>query len=81
MLRSLAQSVRLMLAAAIFLTHGLQCYVAVDIAWNHYMLPKLDKYAHKTVLEYAVRTFLVVITCKLLTSTKYFIVQLMHSVV
>lgn len=68
MFHSLAQSVRLILATAIFVTHGLQCYVAVDIAWNHYMLPKLDKYAHKTVLEYAVRTFLVVITCKLLTS-------------
>jgi proton-coupled amino acid transporter len=55
-----------MLAVAIFLTHGLQCYVAVDISWNHYMLPKLDKYAHTTVLEFAVRTILVVITCKLL---------------
>jgi hypothetical protein len=57
-----------MLATAIFLTHGLQCYVAVDIAWNHYMLPKMDKYAHKTVLEYVVRTFLVVITCESLNS-------------
>ena len=69
MLHSLAQSVRLMLAVAIFVTHGLQCYVAVDIAWNHYMLPKMDKYAHKTVLEYVVRTFLVLITCELLTSS------------
>jgi proton-coupled amino acid transporter len=62
---SLAQSVRVMLAVAIFVTHGLQCYVAVDITWNHYMLPRFQKLSHKFVLEYIVRTGLVLTTCEL----------------
>ncbi|KAJ9585748.1 hypothetical protein L9F63_002443, partial [Diploptera punctata] len=52
----------IMLALAIFVTHGLQCYVAVDITWNHYLLPKVEKYSHKTILEYIVRTCLVLFT-------------------
>ncbi|KDR21505.1 proton-coupled amino acid transporter-like protein CG1139 [Zootermopsis nevadensis] len=58
----LAQSVRVMLAVAIFVTHGLQCYVAVDITWNHYMLPKMEKCSQKILLEYIVRTSLVLVT-------------------
>ncbi|PSN54890.1 Proton-coupled amino acid transporter-like protein [Blattella germanica] len=58
----LAQSVRVMLALAIFVTHGLLCYVAVDIAWNHYLLPKMEKYPHKFIFEYLTRTCLVLVT-------------------
>lgn len=58
----LAQSVRVILAIAIFVTHGLQCYVAVDITWNHYLLTKFQKHSHKFVLEYVVRTCLVLVT-------------------
>jgi proton-coupled amino acid transporter len=54
-----------MLAISIFVTHALQCYVAVDITWNHYMLPKFQKCPHKFVLEYIVRTCLVLVTCEL----------------
>jgi hypothetical protein len=39
--------------------------VAVDITWNHYMLPKFQKHSHKFVLEYIVRTCLVLVTCEL----------------
>lgn len=64
----LAQSVRVMLAVAIFVTHALQCYVAVDITWNHYLIPKMEKHTQpdsSTNLifwEYAVRTCLVLVT-------------------
>lgn len=58
----LAQSVKIMLAIAIFVTHALQCYVAVDIAWNHYLLPVVEKRNHKLLMEYLVRTSLVLIT-------------------
>ncbi|GLH07328.1 Proton-coupled amino acid transporter 1 [Gryllus bimaculatus] len=58
----LAQSVKIMLAVAIFVTHGLQCYVAVDISWNHYLLPLVEKRRHILLMEYMVRTSLVLVT-------------------
>jgi proton-coupled amino acid transporter len=61
---SLAQTVRVMLAVSIFVTHSLQCYVAADITWSHYMLPRLQKHPHKLLLEYIVRTCLVLVTCE-----------------
>nr|CAD7430353.1 unnamed protein product [Timema monikensis] len=47
----LAQSVKLMLSVAIFVSHGLQCYIAVDIAWGQYLLPRLEKHRHRTFIE------------------------------
>ncbi|XP_067003585.1 proton-coupled amino acid transporter-like protein CG1139 [Anabrus simplex] len=61
----LAQSVKIMLAVAIFITHGLQCYVAVDITWNQYLAPRAEKFEHQLLLEYGVRTFLVLLTFSL----------------
>ncbi|XP_076232467.1 proton-coupled amino acid transporter-like protein acs isoform X2 [Calliopsis andreniformis] len=58
----LAKSVQLLLALAIFFTHPIQCYVAIDIAWNNYISPKLEKNSHKLVWEYFVRTSLVLLT-------------------
>lgn len=53
-----------MLAFGIFITHGLACYVAIDIAWNQYAAKKFGTSSHKLIWEYAVRTLLVLITCK-----------------
>lgn len=58
----LAQSVKVMLAIAIFVTHGLQCYVAVDITWNHYLSSHFEKHDHQIVIEYLIRTLLVLVT-------------------
>nr|CAD7445233.1 unnamed protein product [Timema bartmani] len=60
----LAQSVKLMLSVAIFVSHGLQCYIAVDITWGQYLLPRLEKHRHKTFIEYVVRAGLVLVTCE-----------------
>lgn len=60
----LAQSVKIMLAIAIIVTHGLQCYVAIDITWNGYLEPLIEKQSYKIFLEYLVRTILVVGTGK-----------------
>lgn len=55
---------KISLALAIFVTYGLQCYVAVDITWNEYLAPKFEKNSRKVIWEYAVRTVIVLMTCK-----------------
>lgn len=60
----LAKSVQILLAMAIFFTHAIQCYVAIDIVWNEYLAPKMEKNSHKLFWEYVVRTSLVLLTCK-----------------
>uniref|UniRef100_A0A6M2DNG0 Putative amino acid transporter n=1 Tax=Xenopsylla cheopis TaxID=163159 RepID=A0A6M2DNG0_XENCH len=57
-----AQVAKVMLAMAIFITHGLACYVAIDITWNDYVGRKLEKNAHKLFYEYLIRTCLVLVT-------------------
>uniref|UniRef100_T1PCX6 Transmembrane amino acid transporter protein n=1 Tax=Musca domestica TaxID=7370 RepID=T1PCX6_MUSDO len=58
----LAQCVKGMLAFAIFITHGLACYVAIDITWNDYVAKKLGPQRSKLFWEYVVRTLLVLVT-------------------
>ncbi|CAK9812255.1 Proton-coupled amino acid transporter-like protein CG1139 [Anthophora quadrimaculata] len=58
----LAKTVQVLLAIAIFFTHPIQCYVAIDIAWNEYIAPNLEKNSHKLLWEYVVRTSLVFLT-------------------
>lgn len=53
-----------MLAFAIYITHGLACYVAIDITWNDYVAKRLGAQRNALFWEYAVRTGLVLITCK-----------------
>lgn len=65
LLCSLAQTVKGMLAFAIFITHGLACYVAIDITWHDYMMKRFSTSNHKTFWEYVIRTCLVLVTCKL----------------
>lgn len=60
----LAKSVQILLAIAIFFTHPIQCYVAIDIVWNEYIAPNFEKNSHKVLWEYVVRTSLVLLTCK-----------------
>lgn len=60
----LAKTVQILLAVAIFFTHPIQCYVAIDIAWNEYIAPNLEKNSHKVLWEYVVRTSLVLLTCE-----------------
>lgn len=61
---SLAQLVKAMLAFGIFITHGLACYVAIDITWNDYVNKKLGDSPNKLLWEYVVRTLLVLVTCE-----------------
>lgn len=58
----LAQCVKGMLAFAIFITHGLACYVAIDITWNHYIQKRIGPTSKKVFWEYVVRTLLVLVT-------------------
>lgn len=55
-----------MLAFGIFITHGLACYVAIDITWNDYIEKKIGENQNKLLWEYFVRTMLVMATCKLI---------------
>jgi len=56
--------VQILLAIAIFFTHPIQCYVAIDISWNEYISPLLEKYRYKLFWEYVVRTTIILITCE-----------------
>jgi len=60
----MAIMVQILLAIAIFFTHPIQCYVAIDISWNEYISPLLEKYRYKLFWEYVVRTSIILITCK-----------------
>lgn len=60
----LGQVVRITLAAAIYITHGLQGYVALDITWNGYLKKRTDKNSRPLLWEYLLRTGLVIFTCK-----------------
>lgn len=55
-------AVQILLAIAIFFTHPIQCYVAIDISWNEYISPLLEKYRYKVLWEYVVRTTIILIT-------------------
>lgn len=59
---SLAQVVKGMLAFAIFITHGLACYVAIDITWHDYLMKRFSTSNHKLFWEYVTRTCLVLVT-------------------
>lgn len=63
-----AQAVQGMLAFSIFITHGLACYVAIDITWNEYLAKRIQN--NSSFWEYFTRTMLVFSTCK---STRVFI--------
>ncbi|XP_077301348.1 proton-coupled amino acid transporter-like protein acs [Arctopsyche grandis] len=58
----LAQVVQCTLAFAIFITHAIACYVAIDIAWNAYIKNKLPGRKHLFIYEYVVRTVIVILT-------------------
>lgn len=59
---SKAQAVQGMLAFAIFVTHALACYVAIDIAWNEYLVKRFTN--NNSFWEYTTRTLLVFVTCE-----------------
>lgn len=60
----LAQSVKLIFAVAIFITYALQCYVPVEIVWNQYLKKHMEDSKSKLLVEYILRTVIVIITCK-----------------
>lgn len=64
LLSRLAHSVKAMLAFGIYITHGIACYVAIDITWNTYIVDKISNDRYKLLWEYVVRTVIVLITCK-----------------
>lgn len=53
-----------MLSFGIFITHGVACYVAIDITWNTYVVDKITNERYKLLWEYVMRTGIVLITCK-----------------
>lgn len=58
----LAQSVNIIFAIAIFITYALQCYVPVEIIWNTYMKKRYENSEHRLLVEYIMRTGVVITT-------------------
>lgn len=61
-------AVQILLAIAIFFTHPIQCYVAIDIMWNEYISQYLEKSRLKLLWEYITRTVIILITFSLAIS-------------
>ncbi|XP_063633178.1 proton-coupled amino acid transporter-like protein CG1139 [Cydia splendana] len=59
---TLACTVQCLLAVAIFITHGLACYVAIDILWNEYIGVRLSNSKIRIFWEYLLRTVIVLLT-------------------
>ncbi|XP_071449415.1 proton-coupled amino acid transporter-like protein acs [Hetaerina americana] len=57
----LAQSVKVLLSAAMCVTFAVQAYVAVDILWNFYLKPRLAHSRHLRLWESLVRTAIVLV--------------------
>ncbi|XP_049818590.1 proton-coupled amino acid transporter-like protein CG1139 isoform X2 [Aethina tumida] len=57
-----ADVAKVMLSLAIFFSHALQMYVAIDITWTQYLAAKLQKSSFQTYYEYVVRVCLVLVT-------------------
>lgn len=62
-----AKIVQICLAVAIFMTHAVQCYVAIDISWNEYISTFVQNDSMKTFWEYVTRTSLVLFTCEFIS--------------
>ncbi|XP_066147986.1 proton-coupled amino acid transporter-like protein CG1139 isoform X2 [Euwallacea fornicatus] len=66
-----AQVCKIMLAVAIFTTHALSMYVAIDIVWTQNLLKRFEKSFYVNLWEYAIRTCLVVLTFGLAVAVPY----------
>lgn len=53
-----------MLSFAIFLTHGLAGYVAIDITWTEYVSDSIKNHPRQTFFNYLIRTSVVLVTCE-----------------
>uniref|UniRef100_A0A1B6FW34 Amino acid transporter transmembrane domain-containing protein n=1 Tax=Cuerna arida TaxID=1464854 RepID=A0A1B6FW34_9HEMI len=58
----LAQCVKIAFAIAIFISYALQAYVPIEIIWNTYLKAKLDQSNKKLLIEYVMRTVIVIMT-------------------
>ncbi|CAH1119693.1 unnamed protein product [Phaedon cochleariae] len=66
-----AQVCKIMLAVAIYSSHALQLYPAIDIVWTQYLRPLFDKSPNQIFYEYATRTLLVSICFCLAVAIPY----------
>ena len=60
----LAQSIKALLALAIFFTHGLACYVATDVTWADYIKKRFADSPKELTYEYITKIIHVLITCE-----------------
>lgn len=51
-------------AIAIYISYALQAYVPIEIIWNTYLKTKLEQSNKKLLIEYIMRTVIVIITCE-----------------
>lgn len=67
----LAQSVRVMMGLAIFLSYGLQFYVPMNIIWP-LLKDRLQSEKAQLYGEYILRTVIVTFTCKYLSGIGHY---------
>ncbi|KAL1517833.1 hypothetical protein ABEB36_001548 [Hypothenemus hampei] len=66
-----AQVCKIMLAFAIFTTHALSMYVAIDIVWTQNLVRRFEKSNYVTIWEYFIRTCLVLLTFGIAVAVPY----------
>ncbi len=62
---SLANSVKILYSASIYITYALSCYVIYEIIWINGMKSKFSASRSIVLWEYLVRTGIALVTCKL----------------
>lgn len=58
-----------------FITHAVACYVAIDLAWNNYILQRISHERNLLLWEYVVRTIIVLLTCKYIRNIDYLFIS------
>lgn len=64
---SVSNLAQIMIALAIFGSYPLQCYVGLEIIWGNYIAHMIKDCDRDCLIEYALRTSFVVLTCKFMT--------------
>lgn len=64
---SVSNLAQIMIALAIFGSYPLQCYVGLEIIWGNYIVHWIKNCNKDCLIEYALRTSFVVLSCKFMT--------------
>lgn len=75
---SLSQIIQVAFSIAVFITYGLQAYVAMEILWGSWLSNLFKKRRNQLIAEFSIRFGIVLLTCKLALFLSIFIIFFYH---